>query len=127
MNFNPGLPPIFTGLEYSDRVQSVATGLVFLLLATPAVKVLHAQQEDSSTEQARGDFFSGTITVLTEDKITVIRTVLGKSSETRTFAITPATKVEGKLRVKLRVTVRFTKDEDVDKALHIIVRAAQKK
>jgi hypothetical protein len=53
--------------------------------------------------------------------------VLGKSSETRTFAITPATKVEGKLRVKLRVTVRFTKDEDVETAVHIIVRATQKK
>ena len=107
-------------------MQSAATGLVCLLLATQAATLLHAQEPPTS-EQARDDFFSGTITVLAEDKITVIRTVLGKSSETRTFAITPATKVEGKLRVKLRVTVRFTKDEDVDKALHIIVRTTQKK
>ncbi len=114
------------GLEYSVRVQSVATGLVCLLLATQAATLLHGQ-DSSASAQARDDFFSGTITVLSEDKITVIRTVVGKSSETRTFAITPATKVEGKLRVKLRVTVRFTKDEDVDKALHIIVRNTQKK
>jgi hypothetical protein len=107
-------------------VQSVATGLVFLILATQAAKAVYGQ-ETPSAEQPSGEFFSGTITALTDDKITVNRAVLGKSSETRTFAITPATKVEGKLRVKLRVTVRFTKDEDIDKALHIIVRTAQKK
>jgi len=114
------------GLEYSVEVQSVATGLVFLLLATQAAWTLHGQ-EPPSAEQPSGEFFSGTITVLTDDKITVNRAVLGKNSETRTFAITPATKVEGKLRVKLRVTVRFTKDEDVETAVHIIVRATQKK
>ena len=107
-------------------MQSVATGLVFLLLATHAAGVVHAQ-ENASAEQPSGEFFSGTITVLTDDKITVNRTALGKSSETRTFIITKSTKVEGKLRVKMRVTVRFTKDEDVDTAVHIIVRAAQKK
>jgi hypothetical protein len=107
-------------------MQSVATGLVFLLLATQAARAVHAQ-ETASAEQSSGEFFSGTITVLTDDKITVNRTALGKSSETRTFVITKSTKVEGKLRVKMRVTVRFTKDEDVDKALHIIVRTAQKK
>lgn len=126
MNFNPAPSAISTGLEYSVEVQSVATGLVFLLLATRAATPVYGQ-ENSSAEQPSGDFFSGTITALTDDKITVNRTVLGKGSETRTFAITPATKVEGKLRVKLRVTVRFTKDEDVEKALHIIVRAAPKK
>ena len=106
-------------------MQSVAIGLVFLLLATHAATL--PGQETPSAELERGDFFSGTITTLTDGKITVNRTVLGKSSETRTFAITPATKVEGKLRVKLRVTVRFTKEEDVDTALHIIVRSTQKK
>lgn len=98
-----------------------------MLLVTLAAKPLPRQ--DESTEQASGDFFSGTITTLTDDKIGVMRTVLGKSSETRAFAITKATKVEGKLRVKMRVTVRFTKDEDGegDTAVHIIVRPTQKK
>ena len=107
-------------------MQSVATGLVFLLLATHAARAVYGQ-EAPSAEQPSGEFFSGTITAFADDKITVNRAVLGKSSETRTFAITPATKVEGKLRVKMRVTVRFTKDEDVEKAVHIIVRTAQKK
>ena len=125
MNFNPRLAQIFTGLEYSDKVQSVATGLVFLLLSMYAATL--QGQETPSAEQERGDFFSGTITALTDSKITVNRTVLGKSSETRAFAITPATKVEGKLRVKLRVTVKFATEEDVDTAVHIIVRVTQKK
>ena len=107
-------------------MQSAATGLVVLLLATHAIRAVHAQ-ETASAEQPSGEFFSGTITVLGDDKITVNRAVLGKSSETRTFAITKSTKVEGKLRVKMRVTVRFTREEDVDTAVHIIVRATQKK
>jgi len=53
--------------------------------------------------------------------------VLGKSSETRTFLVTPETRVEGKLRVKARVTVRYTREEQGDRALHIIVRSSQKK
>ena len=105
-------------------MQSVATGLVFLLLATQAARAVHAQ-ETASAEQPSGEFFSGTITVLTDDKITVNRTALGKSSETRTFAITKSTKVEGKPRQNAGDS-GFTKDEDVETALHIIVRAAQK-
>ena len=65
--------------------------------------------------------------MLAEDKITVFKTVLGKSSETRTFLITPETRVEGKLRVKVRVTVRYTSEDEGDRALHIIVRSSQKK
>ena len=65
--------------------------------------------------------------MLAEDKITVFKTVLGKSSETRTFLITPETRVEGKLRAKARVTVRYMREEQGDRALHIIVRSSQKK
>jgi hypothetical protein len=67
------------------------------------------------------------VTTLAGDRITVFKTVLGKSSETRTFLITPETRVEGKLRVKVRVTVRYTREEQGDRAVHIIVRSSQKK
>ena len=67
-------------------------------------------------ERPRNEFFSGVVAALTEDKITVFKTVLGKSSETRVFAVTHETRVEGKLRLKARVTVRYTREEDGDRA-----------
>jgi len=39
--------------------------------------------------------------------------------------VTSGTKVEGRLRVKVRVTVRYVTDEDGDTATLIIVRTAQ--
>ncbi len=65
--------------------------------------------------------------MLDEEKVTVLKTVLGKNSETRTFLITKETRIEGKLRLKARVTVRYAHDNDGNRALHIIVRTAQKK
>ena len=67
------------------------------------------------------------MTAFTGDQITVFKTVLGKNSENRTFLITPDTRIEGKLRLKARVTVRFARSEDSDRAVHIIVRTSQKK
>ena len=101
-----------------------------LLMTLPVSPVLPAwaQQDATPTEQAQNeDFFSGVVTELSAGKITVLRPVVGKNSETRTFLIVAETHVEGKLRMKARVTVRYTHDEDSNRALHIIVRSAQKK
>lgn len=46
----------------------------------------------------------------------------GKDSVTRTFVIDRATKVEGRLRVKAKVTVRYAASGDGERAVHIIVR-----
>ncbi len=97
--------------------------LVFgLLLTLPAFG-----QESPTNAQPEDQFFSGTVTELSAEKVTVGRTVLGKASATRAFLITPETRVEGKLRVKARVTVRFLTKDEGDQAVHIIVRPVQKK
>ena len=76
------------------------------------------------TWSARGDqFFSGIILEVTGDKITVTRTVLGNESDTRTFLITPETRIEGKPSAKSRVTVRYVPSDAGDRAVHIIVRS----
>ena len=68
-------------------------------------------------------FFAGTVTELTDDQITISRTVQGKLQK-RSFQITEETKVEGKLRLRVRVTVRYTTDEDdSDTATLIVVRS----
>jgi hypothetical protein len=98
-----------------------------LLLISPVSSIPAWAQSTRGAERPRSEFFSGIVTALADDHITVFKTVLGKNSETRTFLITPETRVEGKLRMKTRVTVRYTHEEDDDRALHIIVRTSQKK
>lgn len=80
-----------------------------------------------AAQEYEQNFFAGIVTAIANSKVTVNRTVLGKDSETRTFTITPETRMEGKLRVNARVTVRFVPSEEGDRAIHIIVRSAQKK
>jgi hypothetical protein len=86
------------------------------------------QETAPPTQPEQADqYFSGTVTALEESKITVTRTVLGTDSTTKTFVITPKTRMEGKPKVKSRVTVRFVTEDDVDRAIHILVRPAAKK
>ena len=96
-------------------------------MISPISRVPVLAQDAAPAEHPRSEFFSGVITALAEDKITVFKTVLGKNSETRTFLITSETRVEGKLRLKARVTVRYARGEEGDRALRIIVRPSQKK
>jgi hypothetical protein len=83
-------------------------------------------QSPPAEAQPQDHFFAGTITALASDKITVSRTVLGSKPDTRTFLIKPETRIEGKPRLKARVTVRWVPDEEGDRAVHIIVRSTQK-
>jgi hypothetical protein len=69
------------------------------------------------------DIFSGTVTELSAEAITVERTALLRETVKRTFILDAQTSVEGKLRAKVRVTVRCAADESGQlHALHIIVR-----
>jgi len=65
------------------------------------------------------DNYAGTVVEYSADKV-----VVAKTKESRTFRITPDTKIEGKLKAKVRVTVRYTSDENGDTATRIIVRVA---
>ncbi len=96
------------------------------LLASPAGAAL---QEDPPGAQPQENYFTGVIAAISKEKITIDRTILGQPSGTRTFLITSETKIEGRPRVKSRVTVRFAPAEEgeVEKAIHIIVRTAGKK
>jgi hypothetical protein len=96
---------------------------------------LHAAAQQDQGAPARGnpksepkysDTFSGPIVELSTAKITVSRSILGKPAEQRTFWIKSDTRIEGKLRLKVRVTVGFVTTGDGDVARLIVVRAAQK-
>ena len=86
------------------------------------------KSETPAAEPHYENTFSGPIVELTSAKITVSRSILGKPAEQKTFWIKPDTRIEGKLRVKVKVTVGFVTTDEGDIARLIVVRpAAQKK
>ena len=101
----------------------------FLIIAAAGTTLLAAPQdrelskpETAKTEPKYDDTFSGSILELSTSKITVSRSILGKPAEKRMFLITSETRVEGKLRVKLKVTIGFVSSDDGDVARLIVVR-----
>ncbi len=102
--------------------------LIAAALATtlPAFQEPAQKPESPKTEPQYEDTFSGPIVEFSADKITVSRSILGKP-EKRSFWIKPDTKIEGKLKVKVKVTVGFVSSDEGDIARLIVVRAAQKK
>jgi hypothetical protein len=101
-----------------------------LILASIVVALTSLAQEPP-TEAPKGQavkeeapvFFSGTVTQISPSSLTVNRKGTGSDIATKTFAMARETKVEGKLRLKVKVTVRFEVDDEGNaKAVHIIVR-----
>lgn len=92
-------------------------------LAGLALRPLSADEPSTAAAKKADSFFAGTVVESTAEKITVTRTVLGKP-ENRSFVVTPETKVEGRLRARVRVTVRYISDDGGDTATMIVVRSA---
>jgi hypothetical protein len=95
-------------------------------IAGLAVRPLSADEPSTAVAKKADAFFAGTVVEWSAEKIMVTRTVLGKP-ENRSFVMTADTKIEGRLRAKIRVTVRYTSDDDGDTATMIIVRSTKKK
>ena len=94
--------------------------LIGLLAGAPATPLL---ADETGSSKAADTFFAGTVSQFTSETIIVGRTVRGKA-ESRTFSLTRQTKIEGKLAVKVRVTVRYITDDDGDTATLIVVRGS---
>ena len=101
----------------------LSCGALSVFLAFAGSNPLRSQ-DPAPAVQPQDQFFAGIITALSDTSVTVTRTVLGKESTVRSFAITPETHIEGKPKVKSRVTVRFLSGESGDRAVRIIVRGA---
>jgi hypothetical protein len=98
-----------------------------LWLATAPLSLIARPQEEKKAEEPKPDtFFAGTVIEFTPERITVLKDALGQK-EKRVFRVTPDTKCEGKLKAKVRVTVRYVATDDGEKAELIIVRSEQKK
>ena len=99
-------------------MRASAVFLTIVLCALGQTQPGQQTQDQPPAEQ----YFSGTVVSYAGEKVTVARTVLGKNSSSRYFTITGDTLIEGKLKVKVRVTVQYITKDDVDFAVHIIVR-----
>jgi hypothetical protein len=127
-------------LVYDARVQLCVATL--LIVAGAQFAMVGGAQENAtiakpdSEKSSHGDAsksepkydqtFSGPIVEVTATKITVSRSILGKPAEKRTFWIKSDTRIEGKLRVRVKVTVGSVPTADGDVARLVVVRASQK-
>lgn len=66
--------------------------------------------------------FGGTVTQLDSQRITVSRTLPGKSPEHRTFLINAKTRMSRAIKLRSRVTVRYRHQPEGDVALEIQLR-----
>jgi hypothetical protein len=85
-----------------------------------------SKAEGAKSEPKYDETFSGLIVEVSAAKITVSRSILGKPAEKCTFWIKPDTRIEGKLRVRAKVTVGFVTTDEGDVARLVVVRPAQK-
>jgi hypothetical protein len=100
---------------------------LWLALAPLSAMACPQDPSEKKTEEPKPEtFFAGSVIDFSPEKITVSRVVLGKT-EKRVFRITPDTKCEGKLKAKVRVTVRYVATDDGETAELIVVRSADKK
>jgi hypothetical protein len=102
-------------------VSRFCASAVCLTIALCAFGQNHPAQQDQEQPPVE-QYFSGTVVSYAGERVMVARTVLGKNSSSRYFTITGETQIEGKLKIKVRVTVQYVTKDEVDYAVHIIVR-----
>lgn len=97
--------------------------VIFALFLAFQIVVCLSAQTSAPKAAPVNDIFSGTVTASTADSITVVRKVPAKPDESRSFVIDKDTKIEGKLKLNARVSVRFKADDDgTVHAVRVIVR-----
>jgi hypothetical protein len=105
-------------------VRLIRSGILVAALAL-GVALSGAAQQKGPPGAPKDQMFSGIVTAMAESSLTAIRTTGQKDS--KTFALTSATRFEGKPLVNSRVTIRYVTTEDGDHAIVVIVRAPAKK
>jgi hypothetical protein len=108
-------------------VRSVSA-LFLALLSSSVLRPVYPQNTvQTGTTPAKDQFFTGMVTSIDDETLTVNRTVLGKNSSTKTFILTVDTRFEGgKPKIRAQVTVRYVTNEDGDRAVHVILRRLPK-
>jgi hypothetical protein len=93
-----------------------------LLLGAVFLQAQTTENETLAPPVSKPQFFSGNVTQVDHEEITVSRSLVGKGTETRTFLIKPETKISKSVKAKTRVTVRYQHLPEGDIALEVQVR-----
>jgi hypothetical protein len=106
----------------------LVSALFLALVSSSALPPIYPQNTaQTGTTLTKDQFFTGTVTAIDDESLTVNRTVLGKNSSTKTFILTVDTRFEGgKPKVRAQVTVRFVMSDEGDTAVHVILRRLPK-
>jgi hypothetical protein len=92
--------------------------VLFLVLSFAIGAMCLAAQDDEDNHGT----FTGTLVENTPDHLKVSRVLLGKTEE-HVFKVNAQTKIEGgRLRLRVRINVRYLSDENGDTAILVIVR-----
>lgn len=79
------------------------------------------------TPPSRPQFFAGTVIAIDDQQITVSRTLVGHQPDTRTFHLTPKTKLNrNSCKINTKVTVRYQRLADASVALQVLVHPQSK-
>jgi hypothetical protein len=101
--------------------------MCLLVASLASAQDAYQKPDGRKAEPPYDETFSGPVVELTTAKIVVSRSILGKPPEKRTFVIKTDTRIEGKLRVRAKVTVGFvTTNDEGDIARLIVVRGPEK-
>jgi hypothetical protein len=116
-------------LDYHARVRIPFVHGLILGIGLLFSARLIAQDETPPKSDSRqyDETFSGPIVELSKEQLTVTRSILGKPPEKKVFLIKADTRVEGKLRLKAKVTVGFVKTDEGSVARLIVVRTPPNK
>ncbi len=117
-----------------NRSAAAQCRLAFLVCVLMLGMICSAQTTATSTTPAtptnppvpRSQFFAGTVAALTDQQITVTRTLVGHQPDTRTFQLTPKTKMnKANCKPNTKVTVRYQHRPEGDVALQILMHPAK--
>ncbi|MBZ5577668.1 MAG: hypothetical protein LAP40_13990 [Acidobacteriia bacterium] len=101
--------------------------LLALLVDGATLPSLMQKPAQAAPAKVKDQYFTGLVMSIDEASLTVNRTVLGKNSSTKTFAITAETRFEGaRPIVRSQVTVRYVTGDEGDRALRVILRRSPK-
>ena len=104
----------------------MVSGALFLFLLAGDVPAMEQEPSKPAEIEVKLEFFSGTVTEFNTTRVTVLREVIDRDPESRSFVINADTKIEGALKWNARVTVGYVVVEEAHIAVRIIVRVDSK-
>lgn len=104
------------------KLVRVLVALAALFSGAFMVRAQNKHPPEQAKRQPEEHFFAGNVVGLTSDTLTVSRRTVTLTTVTKIFLRDANTVIEGKLKLRSRVTVKFEKADNAERAQRIVVR-----